>query len=177
MQWSKTFLFVALVVSLPIAAQIEMHGTDRADESRALTKKDRLKAIQSEFAREGKIKEALKKSKADRAEIAKRCPLPAGWVPNTANVATAKEWIIIPSWNKSKSYPRRFDMDHQNHMEEFETAGDPKIDTCDFITIIFKGDQVTAVDFKKCEEPEITNDSYRPCHNLLKSLAEKSKTK
>lgn len=173
----KIIILILLLSFTTVFAQIEMHGTDRASESLAPTKKDRLKAIQQEFARENKLTKALKKSKADRAEIARTCPLPSGWVPNKANVAIAKEWMIVPSWNKSKSYPRRFDIDTPNEMEEFETKGDPKIDSCDYVTIKFKGDRVTTVDFTKCQEPEITMDSYRPCHNLLKSLAEKSKTK
>ena len=157
-------------------AQIEMHGTDRASESLLDRNKDRRKAILQAFEHEKKIAQSLKAIKGERAEVAKICPLPSGWHPKTAPVEKAQQWDIVPSGILSQTYPRKSGVISETDAKsEFESIGDATIETCDFVTVKFKGDVVDTVDFSQCEEIEIIMDSYRSCHDFLKYLAEKTK--
>lgn len=177
MTFLKYFFIAIALFTPPIFAQIEMHGTDRASESLIERNKDRRKAILQAFENEKKISQALKAIKGERAEVAKICPLPSGWRPKKVPVESAKQWDIVPSGIPSHTYPRKSGVTAETDVKsEFESIGDVTIETCDFVTVKFKGDIVDTVDFSKCEELEITMDSYRPCHNLLKYLAEKTKT-
>ena len=173
-------LFLGLIVVLfffVVQAQIEMHGTDPANESLIDRNKDRRNAILKAFEHEKKVSQALKNIKGDRAEVAKICPLPSGWRPKKASVDNAKQWDIVPSGILSQTYPRKSGITTKDPKSDFESIGDVNIETCDFVTIKFKGDLVDTVDFSQCKELEITMDSYRPCHDLLRYLAEKTKSK
>lgn len=169
------FIFSFLIL-LPASAQIEMHGTDRANESLADKNKIRRQAIMDAFAKEAQMAKALKEAKADRDAVAKNCPLPAGWRPKK-DVSKAKEWDIVPSGIPSKTYPRTSGIITTDLKTDYESLGDSRIENCDYITVKFKSDEVQTVDFSKCEESEVTVESYRPCHDLLKWLADKSKSK
>ena len=175
MRWIK-IIFILIFTSLQAFAQIEMHGTDRASESLADKNKIRRQAIMDAFAKEAQMAKALKEAQADRDAVAKNCPLPAGWRPKK-DVSKAKEWDIVPSGIPSKTYPRSSGMTTSDLKTDYESLGDPRIENCDYITVKFKGDEVQTVDFSKCEESEVTVESYRPCHDLLKWLAEKTKSK
>lgn len=171
-------ILVVLAVTLKVTAQIEMHGADRANESlQENSKKARHKELLKAFEQESKVSKALKDSSGDRAEVAKLCPVPAGWRPKKSEVAKSKQWDIVPSGHISKTYPRKTGITESDAKSEFESIGDPKIEDCDYVTVKFKGDHVETVDFSKCEDPEITTDNYKPCNDLLKYLSEKSKTK
>lgn len=173
-----SFFFIFFLLNVISSfAQIEMHGTDRQNESLVDSKKARRNAITEAFAKENRVAKSLNDIQGDRREVAKVCPVPSAWRSYKVGVSKAKEWDIVPSGVLSKTYPRSSGINETDVLTEFENSGDKNIDQCDYITVKFKRDQVETVDFSKCEEPEFVVESHRPCRDLLKSLAEKSRPK